>query len=268
MGMVGPMEEVFRHFREDERIDSWLVQLGNSEHGQEILPQLCRIFSSGHELGLDWYITRDGKTIRCGRRNAGRQRAQDRLVRIIPNGHGADVVWKADPDWADESRRRVSLPLQENVFENLNECLENLSRHHAHKNGMSRDGYWPDDYGAEDIWSEFEALVQQARGKTSHQRAADIANAEVYPARKEIKTFVFLRNPDIVVEILTRADGRCEGCGQEAPFKRRSDGEPYLEVHHKFPLASGGPDTIENSIALCPNCHRNQHFGASPPHIE
>jgi 5-methylcytosine-specific restriction protein A len=26
-------------------------------------------------------------------------------------------------------------------------------------------------------------------------------------------------------------------------------------------LSTGGEDTLENAIALCPNCHRRAHFG-------
>ncbi|WP_256325004.1 HNH endonuclease signature motif containing protein [Nitrosomonas sp. Nm132] len=42
---------------------------------------------------------------------------------------------------------------------------------------------------------------------------------------------------------------------------RKHDGSPYLEVHHKIPLAFGGEDTVVNAIALCPNCHREAHYG-------
>jgi 5-methylcytosine-specific restriction protein A len=42
---------------------------------------------------------------------------------------------------------------------------------------------------------------------------------------------------------------------------RASDGNPYLEVHHWIRLADGGEDTVNNAIAACPNCHRQQHFG-------
>ncbi|SFB88291.1 HNH endonuclease [Marinospirillum celere] len=52
-----------------------------------------------------------------------------------------------------------------------------------------------------------------------------------------------------------------QACGTPAPFNRKSDGTPYLEVHHKTPLALGGEDTVENAIALCPNCHRKAHYG-------
>lgn len=71
----------------------------------------------------------------------------------------------------------------------------------------------------------------------------------------------FERSPSIVAATLRRANGVCECCKQKAPFNRKSDGLPYLEVHHKKPLAEGGPDILENTEALCPNCHRQKHFG-------
>ncbi len=40
----------------------------------------------------------------------------------------------------------------------------------------------------------------------------------------------------------------------------REDGSP-LEVHHVIRPADGGSDTINNSVALCHNCHRELHFG-------
>lgn len=48
---------------------------------------------------------------------------------------------------------------------------------------------------------------------------------------------------------------------QQAPFLRASDQSSYLEVHHKVPLADDGDDTVGNAIAVCPNCHREEHFG-------
>ena len=62
--------------------------------------------------------------------------------------------------------------------------------------------------------------------------------------------------------VLEEADGVCELCGSLAPF-HRIGGDPYLEVHHVKTLAEGGPDVIENAVALCPNCHRELHHGAS-----
>lgn len=78
---------------------------------------------------------------------------------------------------------------------------------------------------------------------------------------KQITSTVFIRNPDIVAERLYLANGICEDCKQMAPFYRKSDGSPYLEVHHIKPLSEGGKDTLKNTVALCPNCHRKRHFG-------
>lgn len=74
-------------------------------------------------------------------------------------------------------------------------------------------------------------------------------------------TRAFKRNPDVIAEVLIRADGVCEQCDQHAPFKRASDGTPFLEVHHIIRLADGGEDTVDNTIAVCPNCHRELHYG-------
>jgi 5-methylcytosine-specific restriction protein A len=66
---------------------------------------------------------------------------------------------------------------------------------------------------------------------------------------------------EVVKEFALRhADGVCQGCKKEAPFVDKS-GNPFLEVHHLHRRADGGPDTPENVIALCPNCHRHRHHG-------
>ena len=69
------------------------------------------------------------------------------------------------------------------------------------------------------------------------------------------------RNPYIVEYTKRKANGICYDCNTPAPFVIRGTGEPYLEIHHIIPLASGGEDSIENTIALCPNCHRKRHHG-------
>ena len=54
------------------------------------------------------------------------------------------------------------------------------------------------------------------------------------------------------------AAGICDLCREPAPFDTNAG--PYLEGHHVQPLADGGPDTIENAVAVCPNCHRKVHI--------
>lgn len=66
---------------------------------------------------------------------------------------------------------------------------------------------------------------------------------------------------EVVKEFALRtADGVCQGCGQDAPFRDEND-EKFLEVHHLFRRSDGGADDPENVIALCPNCHREVHHG-------
>lgn len=61
--------------------------------------------------------------------------------------------------------------------------------------------------------------------------------------------------------VLMRALGVCECCAKAAPFKR-TDGSPYLEVHHTTRLPDGGLDHPKHTAAICPNCHREIHIGA------
>ena len=69
------------------------------------------------------------------------------------------------------------------------------------------------------------------------------------------------RDPDVWKFTLRRADGTCELCESPAPFNT-PEGRAFLEVHHVKPLAEEGPDTVDNTVALCPNCHREAHKGA------
>jgi 5-methylcytosine-specific restriction enzyme A len=60
--------------------------------------------------------------------------------------------------------------------------------------------------------------------------------------------------------VLRRAEGSCEYCTTPAPFKTKQD-LPYLEPHHIRRLSDGGPDDPRFMAALCPNCHRQVHYG-------
>lgn len=77
--------------------------------------------------------------------------------------------------------------------------------------------------------------------------------------KKIEKTYTsYVRNEYITEYAKRRANGTCQLCRKEAPFKDKN-GRPYLEVHHIVPLSEGGEDSIENTVALCPNCHRKMH---------
>lgn len=77
--------------------------------------------------------------------------------------------------------------------------------------------------------------------------------------KSALKSYVS-RSKAIRQYAIVRANGRCENCDKEAPFIS-IDGGPFLEVHHIFRLSDGGPDRVECVAAICPNCHREAHYG-------
>ncbi|MBC8184963.1 HNH endonuclease [candidate division KSB1 bacterium] len=109
--------------------------------------------------------------------------------------------------------------------------------------------------------NNLENNVSSSRLLSKEQRLERLKNAKSKPDRIETRTSGFIRNYDVIAEVLERANGICEVCRNPAPFNRDSDNSPYLEVHHKIPLSKSGADTVNNAIALCPNCHRHAHFG-------
>jgi 5-methylcytosine-specific restriction protein A len=111
----------------------------------------------------------------------------------------------------------------------------------------------------EDYTAELKEDVDYSMRLSPKKRAARIAVAPRLPEKMLVTTTMYRRNADVMAAVFLRANGVCEHCKQKAPFVRR-DGRPYLEVHHVVRLASGGEDTEENAVALCPNCHRRDHY--------
>lgn len=111
-------------------------------------------------------------------------------------------------------------------------------------------------------YEDLDKEVEKSREISSKERKKRLANKEnLIPERIQITTSGFKRDANVIAEVLERANGKCEKCKSDAPFIRKINNTPYLEVHHKVRLADGGEDTVENAIAVCPNCHRELHFG-------
>lgn len=68
----------------------------------------------------------------------------------------------------------------------------------------------------------------------------------------------FDRDPYVSEYVKRRAEGHCDLCGKPAPFLDKK-GNPYLESHHVQWLSRLGEDTIYNTVALDPSCHRKMH---------
>ncbi len=104
--------------------------------------------------------------------------------------------------------------------------------------------------------AEFETQVSSYKSKANLSRPSGIKE----PEKTYTQVTNFNRDPKVKAWVLKKASGKCECCGSEAPFTT-AQGEPFLEVHHLRRLTDGGSDTVTNAVALCPNCHREMHYG-------
>lgn len=75
-----------------------------------------------------------------------------------------------------------------------------------------------------DLIAEEEAALSKSKRDTPAVRRKRISGAGKRPKRIRVYSYTYRRNPDVVAEALIRADG--------------------------------GEVTLDNVIALCPNCHR------------
>ena len=71
------------------------------------------------------------------------------------------------------------------------------------------------------------------------------------------------RNRTVVAYVKLRDGYKCIACGFTLTKK---DGTKYIEAAHIIPRSSNGndtmgPDTSENMVALCPNCHKKLDLG-------
>lgn len=94
---------------------------------------------------------------------------------------------------------------------------------------------------------------------TEQLRILARVNSSQKPGSRKIVNSEIVRNPYVAEYAKRRANGICQLCGKPAPFMDKK-GKPYLESHHIVWLSEGGADSIKNTVALCPNCHRKMHI--------
>ena len=100
----------------------------------------------------------------------------------------------------------------------------------------------------------------------------DLKEAAILRGRKTVpeKTVPSVqreRDPYVSEHVKRRANGMCDLCNMHAPFDDKK-GKPYLESHHVVWLSEGGEDTIDNAVALCPNCHKKMHIVNDPNDVK
>jgi len=114
-----------------------------------------------------------------------------------------------------------------------------------------------------------EITAEQARAiEESHARIArklsteDLkqraSKAKKQPPLRTTQASTYVRDAAVAEYAKRLANGFCDLCEMPAPFRNKQN-DAYLECHHIIWLAKGGEDTILNTVALCPNCHRKMH---------
>ncbi|MGH7978535.1 MAG: HNH endonuclease [Limisphaerales bacterium] len=74
------------------------------------------------------------------------------------------------------------------------------------------------------------------------------------------------RDAKVRAYVVKRAKGKCEHCGVRG-FPT-ANGRFYVETHHIIALCDSGRDTVDNVIALCPQHHRQAHYGVDAVSLE
>ena len=100
--------------------------------------------------------------------------------------------------------------------------------------------------------------ARKARALSDEELLKRAAAAPTVPGERYTTTRSYERDPYVSEAAKRRANGVCQLCETPAPFRTKAGG-PYLETHHLVWLSSGGADSLENTVALCPNCHRKMH---------
>ena len=129
------------------------------------------------------------------------------------------------------------------------------------------DGTLPSDIPS-DHWSLIGGDEEELKEK-EEKEAKGLSDSELFERAKQqgskktrekaSTTSTYIRNTYVAEASKRRANGICQLCNNPAPFKDKS-GNPYLESHHIIWLSEGGSDTLDNTAALCPNCHRKMHI--------
>lgn len=153
---------------------------------------------------------------------------------------------------------------KDEIINNIDDNIDRLKDFSFYERIENIDGYelFTDTI---DVYSDkLDLAINESMSRSSKERLARIKAKSTNQLKITVTTSIYDRDPDIIAETLFNANGFCGCCKHEAPFLRARgirSGTPYLEVHHKIPMAEGGKDSLENTIALCPNCHRKAHFG-------
>lgn len=109
-------------------------------------------------------------------------------------------------------------------------------------------------------------VINRSRDSALTDLAVGPPEGSEAPDRALQTGFNFKRDTKVRAYVIKRAKGCCEYCGKRG-FEM-ANGQHYVEAHHIIALSQQGSDTTQNVIALCPDHHRQAHFGADAEVLE
>lgn len=196
---------------------------------------------------------------------------KDHILKYYLKNRGQRFSLEYEDNQAIYNTRKTNIPIYVFIKEDTQCYLTGIFKYISHHTGSDNSMWFTlgklDNYKitnpvtAEEYQKELENKIKQSKVDDENNRLQRLATAPTKPETVVVITTQYKRNADVIAEVLLRAKGYCEYCKNEAPFKRLKDGTPFLEVHHIIPLSQDGEDTVENAVALCPNCHRKTHYG-------
>ena len=126
-------------------------------------------------------------------------------------------------------------------------------------------GTLPYAVSAATLQKKKESQEKQARKLSNVELSRRAKQARKKSGERQTTSTTYDRDPYVSEYAKRRANGMCQLCEQPAPFSKNRI--PYLETHHIDWLSKGGEDTVANTVALCPNCHRKMHSLNEPKDI-
>jgi hypothetical protein len=128
------------------------------------------------------------------------------------------------------------------------------------------DALWPNAWVKPSAVEQYDHLAASEVAAVGLDLASLEANLRENPPRRRPRSAlttatVFDRDARVAALAKMRAGFSCEVPGCTTPLFIKPDGNAYVEAHHIKMLAQGGEDVPENVACLCPNHHRELHYG-------
>lgn len=95
-----------------------------------------------------------------------------------------------------------------------------------------------------------------------------VININTTPSQIEQTIKTYPRNNILRTYVKERSGYSCEMPDCTYVGFDKNDGKKYVEIHHINPLSQGGEDSINNTVALCPNCHRKIHYAKNKEELK